>query len=100
MVMDEEIKNILKNATHPEINYSLIALGMIGEISMNNTNITIVLKLPMVKIPIKDQLVSLIVNTITEKKPGFSVDVKIGLMNDEERIKFFELAKQGWTGAI
>ncbi len=88
-----QAKELLNKVQHPEINNSLVELGMIGEIQEDGKKIVVELKLPMPNIPIKELLIDLIKNGLK----GFEVEVKISQMDDEERTKFFALARQNWA---
>lgn len=89
----EEIKELLNKIKHPEINNSLIELGMIGKIQKNENKIIVELKLPAAEIPIKEELA----NLIKEGLKGFNVEVNSSVMNDSERENFFELAHKNWA---
>ena len=89
----EEIRNLLNEVKHPEINNSLVELQMIGDIKEEDDKVTVELKLPIPGIPIKQMLIDLIKN----KLEGKVVEVKTSVMSQEERDKFFELSRQNWA---
>ena len=89
----EEIKELLNKVKHPEINNSLVELGMIGKIQKKEDKLIVELKLPVAEIPIKD----LLVNLIKEGLKGFDVEVNSSVMNDSERENFFELSHKNWA---
>ena len=92
----EKIKQELNKAMHPEINFSLIELGMIGNIKINNLEVSIELLVPFLNVPIKNDLVKLIENAVKKIDEKARVEVNLIEMNEQQKIKFFELAKKGW----
>ena len=89
----EKIRDLLNKLKHPEINNSLVELGMIGEIKKDGKKVIVELKLPMLDIPIKE----ILINSIKSELKDFEVDVTISLMSDAERTKFLELAHKNWA---
>jgi len=87
-----KIKELLNKVKHPEINNSLVELGMIGEIQIKD-KVIVELKLPAQGVPIADMLSDL----IKEGLKDFSVEVNFSVMNEKEKQKFFELAQKNWA---
>jgi len=88
----KKIRDLLNEIKHPEINKSLVELGMIGQIQQND-KLVVELKLPMEGIPIKEMLA----NLIKDKLSDFDVKVTFSVMNETEKQKFFELARKNWS---
>jgi len=93
-ISEKKVNELLTEIIHPEINYSLVDLGMIKGVVVKDNVVTLTLKLPFLEIPIKD----LLINTIEEELKKNNVDVKINIvqMNQEERAKFMRMAQEGW----
>ena len=91
-ITKEMIKQELSKAMHPEINSSLLKLGMIKNIKVENSRVSLTLVLPFLNVPIKDELIHVIKNSLNLNK----VNIEITEMNEKEREKFMEMAKQGW----
>jgi len=93
-VSEKKVNEVLTKIIHPEINYSLVDLGMIKGVVVKDNVVTLTLKFPFLEIPIKDLLIS----TIEEELKKINVDVKINIaqMNEEERAKFMKMAQEGW----
>lgn len=91
---EKKVNEVLAKIIHPEINYSLVDLGMIKGVVVKNNVVTLTVKVPFLEIPIKDLLIS----TIEEELEKINVDVKINIaqMNEEERAKFMKMAQEGW----
>ena len=93
MITIEEIKKALEKAIHPEFDKSLIEFGMIRDIKIEKSKIIIVLVLPFLHVPIREQLIKIIKEIIKE---NFSIipNIEIEEMNQEEKRKFGEMVKQ------
>jgi len=90
----KDIENALSKTMHPEINFSLLELGMIKNIKTNK-EISLDLNLPFLEIPIKEDLIKIIKNNL-KKFEDFKINITIKKMNEKEKEKFMEMAKQGW----
>ena len=93
MITIEKIKKALEKAIHPEFDKSLIEFGMIRDIKIEKNKIIIVLVLPFLHVPIREQLIKIIKEIIKE---NFSIipNIEIEEMNQEEKRKFGEMVKQ------
>jgi len=89
-----EIIDVLSKVKHPEINSSLVELGMIGETSEKNGKTTVELKVPFLEIPIKPLLVDSIKGALEGRG---DVEVTTTLMSPEERGQFMALARKNWA---
>ncbi len=93
MITIEKIKKALKKALHPEFNKNLIELGMIRNIKIQKNEIIVVLVLPFLYVPIKEQLIKIIKNTI-KKNFGIVPIIEIKEMNQKEKKKFGAIVKK------
>lgn len=91
----DKVQELLATVKHPEINNSLVELGMIGEVTGDEHQVVVELKLPVPGIPIEGLLVSLISNTLKETVE--EVQVQTSLMSPEEKARFLTLAEQNWA---
>jgi len=89
----EDIIKELKELMHPEINNSLLELGMIGRV--DEKGMTVELKLPVPDVPIKDMLIDMIRERL--QKRGFDVSVETTVMTYDERERFMALANKNWA---
>jgi len=89
----EEIKKILRKTKHPEFDKNLVELGMIRNLKTEKTKIIIVLVLPFLHVPIKEQLLKIIKQAIKE---NFDITpiIKIKEMNQKEKKKFGEIVRE------
>lgn len=88
-----EIKKILTELKHPEIDLDLVKLGMIGRIEEVDEKVLIELKLPFLNIPIKQALIDQIKGVLSDR----TVEVKPCIMGNEAKAEFFVLAKRHWA---
>ena len=94
--MENIYEKLDKKIEHPEINSTLLELGIIKEPVFKENIIEIKLKFPFLNIPIKDLLISNIRETIQNIGKNIEVNIKTEEMNEEEKMKFSEMAKSGW----
>ena len=93
MVLTDEIKDILKKAMHPELNKSLVDLAMIRDVTIKDNKATVTLVVPFLHVPIKDDLIKIVQDTI-QKEKNMEVEVIIKEMNEDEKKIFGDLVKQ------
>jgi len=81
---------------HPAISRTLIELGMVKHITLENDKVIITLALPILDIPasIKDQLVSSLYKAVASL--GAEAEVRIMEMNQEERQAFLAMEQESW----
>lgn len=92
----EDINKALSKVMHPEIRYSLVDLGLIKEVVVEENMVSLILNLPFLEIPIKDYLIQIIKETLINLGKDVEVEIKLGQMNQRERDEFMKKAKEGW----
>jgi metal-sulfur cluster biosynthetic enzyme len=95
-ISKEEIHQAVAKVRHPEIDRTLVELGMIKEIATGADRVTVTMAVPFLGIPIKDYLVHSLQEAVT--KLGVEIEVKLTEMNQEERDAFMAMARAGWMG--
>lgn len=95
-ISQESVWQALDQVMHPEVNYSLVKLGMIEDIVVRDNKVTLTLKVPFKEIPIKDMLIQNIKDAITKLEASIEVQLNIAEMTQEERAAFVALAREGW----
>jgi len=94
----EKVTEILSKLEHPEINSTLVNLGMLHDITYdkNAKEASMVLALPMLNIPeaVRNHLVYIIYLAL--EPLGITPKIYLAQMTDEEREKFFVMSKQNW----
>jgi metal-sulfur cluster biosynthetic enzyme len=83
---------------HPEINLTLVELGMVKDIALKDDKVTLTLALPFLAIPvsIKDYLVNSLHQAVT--RLGMKIEVTVAEMNQEERLAFLAMEQENWKG--
>ena len=93
----EEIIKAISGVMHPAINFSLLDLGIVKNIRVEDDKVKITFAFPFPNIPIKDMLVNFIDQPL--KTFGVSADYDFTVMSDEERENFLRMETEGWKGA-
>jgi metal-sulfur cluster biosynthetic enzyme len=95
--MDKEnVLQKLSEIKHPAIDYSLIKLGILTDIQLENNELKVVFAFPFPNIPIADVLISSVATKAEEINLSFNYSIRI--MNEEEREKFLQLESEAWKG--
>jgi metal-sulfur cluster biosynthetic enzyme len=97
---EPEIRQALAKIRHPEIDRTLVDLGMLKDMIIEGKKVTLTLALPFMGIPteVKDYLMSSIRQALANLDMGLKVTVTLAEMNPEERTKFLAMAQEGWLG--
>jgi metal-sulfur cluster biosynthetic enzyme len=93
-ISKEEIHQAVAKVRHPEIDRTLVELGMIKDIAIVNDKVILSMALPFMGVPIKDYLIHSLEEVVT--KLGVDIEVKLTEMNKEERDAFMAMAQEGW----
>jgi len=97
--MDEQkIIQALSQVEHPEINSTLVDLGMVKDIRVVGNEVSLTLALPIMGIPpvIRDYMVNGLKHAVADQ--GVEVNVTLAEMTPQERQSFFTLERQNWRG--
>ncbi len=92
----QEVINELSKVTHPAINYSLIKLGIVNDVELNDNKVSVVFVFPFPNIPIADALVNSIARPV--KSMGLNFDYRIRIMTENEKRRFIQLETEAWKG--
>jgi metal-sulfur cluster biosynthetic enzyme len=98
VVTEEGVQGALAQVIHPEIDHTLVELGMVKDIVVGDDKVTLTLVLPFIGIPIQDLLVASLRNAIKELNSDVTIEVNQGLMTEKERETFFAMAQEAWRG--
>jgi metal-sulfur cluster biosynthetic enzyme len=93
-ISEENVRKEMAKIKHPAIDRTLIDLGMVKDITIQDNKVTVTLAVPFPGIPIKD----LLVNSVREpiEKLGAKVEVKFAVMNKQELQAFLEMERESW----
>jgi len=97
-ISEEAVHQAIGQVMHPEINLSLIELGMVKDIALKDNEVTLTLVLPFLGIPvsIKDYLVNSLRQALMEL--GAKIEIRVAEMNQEERQNFLVMERANWGG--
>jgi len=92
----QEADRVLSRVMYPEISFSLVDLGMVGDIVCREDKVELTLKLPFPDVPIKDLLIRDVKQALTGLNQNVSVRINAKQMSRQERDTFVKMAKEGW----
>ena len=98
----EEVHQAIKQVMHPEIDYSLVELGMIKDVVAKGSTVTVILALPFKGIPtqVRGYMVNSIRQTIIRMGGSLKVEVNFAEMSEPERAAFLTMAREKWKGFV
>ena len=90
-----EVFQALSQVRHPEIqNHNLVELGMIPEVIIEEGQVLVMLALPALDAPTRQELVDAIRLTVTGLADGLKAEVRVIEMNDVQRSVFQSAVKE------
>ena len=92
----DDVSNSIKTVNHPAINMSLVDLGMVRDIELNDNKASLTLVLPFAGIPILDSLKQMLKGSV--KDLGVELNINMGQMTQEEVQTFLAKEKEAWKG--
>jgi len=96
MKTKEEVLESISGVMHPAINNSLVNLGIVKDVIVEDETATVIFALPFPKIPIINDLI------FSVSQPIMNLDIKFKyetvLMTEQEKSRFMQLEAQGWKG--
>ena len=93
---EEAIIQAIQRVEHPEINCSLVDLGMVQDIQASEDGVSLKLVLPFLGIPIAVR--DYMVHSLQQAVAGFDAELEIQVteMTPAERQRFLTLEQQNW----
>ncbi len=92
----EDVFKSIENVMHPAINFSLVKLGIVKDIIVENDTAKVIFALPFANIPIIHDLMFLVSQPIMNL--GLNFEYETVLMSEQEKAKFMQLETEGWKG--
>ena len=86
----------ISKVMHPAINYSLVKLGIVKDVDLNDDTVVLTFVFPFPNIPIADQLISSIEKPINDM--GLKMEYIVRVMTEEEKARFLQLEAEAWKG--
>jgi ATP-binding protein involved in chromosome partitioning len=96
MLTEQEVMEALTRTIHPEIDYSLVELGMIKEVGVEGQTVKVTMNLPFPGVPIRDHLAELVKGAVAEKDASATVEVSVATMDEAQREEFRRKAREKW----
>ena len=91
----EQVMDALRQVMHPELERDLVELGMIVDVAVQDGRVAIVLALPFIEVPIKEDLVRATEEAIRTIDPALQVQVQPVEMSQRERAAFMAKSEKG-----
>jgi metal-sulfur cluster biosynthetic enzyme len=86
----------ISKVMHPAINYSLVKLGIVKDVDLNDDTVVLTFVFPFPNIPIADQLISSIEKPINDM--GLKMEYIVRVMTEKEKSRFMQLEAEAWKG--
>lgn len=96
MATKKDVFKSLENIMHPTINFSLVKLGIIKDVIVEDDNAKVIFALPFANIPIIHDLIFLVSEPIMNLYLSFEYETV--MMTEQEKAKFMQLEAEGWKG--
>jgi len=97
-ISEEDVHQAIGQVMHLEISRTLVELGMVKDITLEDNEVTLALVLPFLGIPVsvKDYLINSLRQAVM--KLGAKVEIRVAEMNQEERLAFLAMEQESWKG--
>ncbi|HEC32433.1 MAG TPA: DUF59 domain-containing protein [Deltaproteobacteria bacterium] len=93
---EEEVKEIIGKVMHPEIDASLMELGMVENVEVKGNKVSLTMVFPFAGVPIKYMLIESVKEPL--EKMGMEVEITERTMNQDELQNFFKMEQEKWKG--
>jgi len=95
-ISSSDVYDVLSTLTHPEIErMNLLELGMVPAVEVKDNQIKVTLALPSLDVPIRQELVDVISQAVTNMSANcLGVEVEVIQMDDEKREAFITMARE------
>ena len=95
-ISQKSVEKALSKLMHPEINYSLVDLGMIKDVALEQNKVMVTLIVPFLDVPIRDHLIQMIKESVSDLNETVETEINLQQMSQQERDEFRKKAKKGW----
>ncbi|NQE44821.1 hypothetical protein C5S31_02200 [ANME-1 cluster archaeon GoMg2] len=97
-ISEGEVRDALARVPHPEIDHTLVELGMVKDVVVGDGKVSVTLVLPFLGVPIVDDLVDSLRNAIKALSGDVEVEVNLAEMTQKGRETFMVTAQEAWLG--
>jgi metal-sulfur cluster biosynthetic enzyme len=98
VLSEQDVLEVVEQVKHPAIDYTLVDLGMIRDVSVEGQKVTLTFVFPFAGVPIKQMLIDSVRKPLQDI--GAELEVSEAVMSPDERKKFMEMEQKGWKGGI
>jgi Mrp family chromosome partitioning ATPase len=98
VVKEEQVLEALRPVIDPELQRSIVDLGMVREIDVEGKQITVTLALTVPNCPLRDQIADAAAQAVDALGDDLAVEINLTAMTDQERAQMREKL-QGETGS-
>lgn len=95
-ISKENLIDAMSQVGHPSINFSLVELGILQDIDVNDNTVSVTFVFPFPEIPIADAIISSVKDPL--KGMGYEFKYETRVMSEIEKARFLELETKGWKG--
>ncbi len=92
----EEVIEMISDVKHPAIDHSLLDLGIVKDVRVEDDKVKITFSLPFPQVPITDMLVNSIDQLLQSN--GVNADYDFTLMDEKEKAEFLRMEEEAWRG--
>ncbi|RLF64069.1 MAG: hypothetical protein DRN31_01075 [Thermoplasmata archaeon] len=93
---EEEVKEVIGKVMHPEVDASLVELGMVENVEVKGNKVSLTMVFPFAGVPIKYMLIESVKEPL--EKLGLEVEITERTMSQDELQKFFKMEQEKWKG--
>ena len=93
LVTPDSVRSTLRGVVDPELGDNIVDLGMVREISVNGSTVTLEIALTVASCPLRVQLRSDVERYVTAIEGVTAVDISMGVMSPEERSALMSRAR-------
>jgi ATP-binding protein involved in chromosome partitioning len=92
----EEVIKAISDVKHTAIDHSLLDLGIVKNVRVEDDKVKITFSFPFPQIPIADMLVNSIDQPL--QSIGINAEYDFTVMDEKERAEFLRMEKEAWRG--
>lgn len=92
----EGVIKAISDVKHPAIDHSLLDLGIVKNVRVEDDKVKITFSFPFPQIPITDMLVNSIDQPL--QSIGINAEYDFTVMDEKERAEFLRMEKEAWRG--
>ena len=92
----EEIMKAIADVKHPAIDHSLLDLGIVKNVRVEDDKVKITFSFPFPQVPVADMLVNSIDQPL--QSIGVNAEYDFTVMDEKEKAEFLRMEKEAWRG--